>query len=105
MKGPRGSLSSLYENAAQIAQGRLEAVGEYLDDIARNEELPSGGTLSNAQFLALLKSSPDFAAQMAEKAAFMTEKERKRLAAQVDDLYPQELPPTVSQVPPNAWEA
>jgi hypothetical protein len=105
MKGPRGSLSSLYDEAAKIAQGRLEAVGEFLDDIARTDDLPSGGSLSNAQLIALLRHDKGFAEQMAEKAPFMRPEERARLKKTIDEMYPAELPPTVSQIPPNPWEA
>lgn len=104
MKGPRGSLGTIYESASQIAQARLAAVGEYLDNIADTDDPPTGGVLSNIQYRALLANSKEFQEGVAERAPFMSEPERARLRKTVDELFPEELPASVSQIPPQPWE-
>lgn len=105
MKGPRGSLGAVFEDGATIAQSRLEAIGQYLDHVAEVDEPASGGVLSNEQFRTLLRNSDEFREGLAEKAAFATPEERKRLAKKLDELFPSVLPDAVSQIPPNPWES
>lgn len=104
MKGPRGSLGSIFQDGTDIAESRLESVGQYLDAIASNDEPASGGVLSNSQLVALLRGSKEFAEQMAEKTPFMRPDERAKLTKLVNELLPTELPESNSAIPPPPWE-
>jgi hypothetical protein len=103
MNAPRGQLNRLYTDASKIAEARLQMVGQYLDQIAELDEPPSGGTLTKAQFSLLLQHDEDFRDKLAEQAPFMTDKEKNKLQAKITELFPEDLPPSNTEITPRPF--
>jgi len=98
VKAPRGSLVSIFDHAARIAEARLAGISQYLDDIATPSEPSSGGTLSRAAFRDLLAGNERFQEHLAERAVFMTPQEKASLKREIERVAPPQdtLPASVT---------
>lgn len=103
---PRGSIPRILREAGEIADARMRSVQRYLDDFTAaddpKDQVGGGGRLPRNDFVALLRSSPDFQQQVANRWAFATSKEREALLVVLRQAFPREMAAQVAQVPGGA---
>jgi len=103
---PRGSIPRILREAGEIADARMRSVQKYLDDFTAaddpKDQVGGGGRLPRTDFVALLRSSPDFQQQVANRWAFANAKEREALLRVLRQAFPQEMAAQVAQVPGGA---
>ena len=103
---PRGSIPRILREAGEIADARMRSVQKYLDDFTAaddpKDQVGGGGRLPRRDFVALLRQSPDFRQQIANRWAFANAKERETLLTVLREAFPAEMAAQVAQVPGGA---
>jgi len=105
---PRGSLPRILKEAGEIADARMQATQKYLDDFTTaddpKDQIGGGAKLSRQAFVALLRQSPDFRQQVANRWVFANADERAKLLETLRQAFPDQtsgmgLGPPPSPIP------
>jgi hypothetical protein len=106
---PRGSIPRILRDAGEIADARMRSVQRYLDDFTAaddpQDQIGGGARLARRDFVALLRQSPDFQQQVANRWVFASQKERDALLGVLREAFPAETAPSTTNIPAGATPA